>query len=619
MSAFSNELIEEIKVNISTILCEGLGINNKDYQKKKENNTNTTYHPFQLPIQYLPEEKLHPLSTIVTNDLELVEAKGETSIYEKLFQPTNVYGLNMIQEWKKNFTSDKQYLLDTQNVIKETSIELKHKTEDEKITSIWKELKTNEDFFLEKYCYIEWDFLKILNRSSSFLQIMSIVNMMSPVLSLMLPILFLIIPFIILKLRNIPITVFGYLNVLKEIAKHHFIGRSMQHLSSASLQNIIYFMGGCFMFFYQIYQNVIACKRFYSNVNKVSHHIKTIKQHITHTSENMKDFIEKHKNKVSYKDFCQKTKEHLFTLQEIYQLIQDHHSESFSIFDVTKIGFLLKVYYELHANVRYENSLKYSFGFEGFLDNLRGVKLHVFNGNINHAKISNKSCAFQNQYYPLHLDNENCTKNNFNLNKKTLVTGPNASGKTTLLKTTTINIIFSQQIGGGFYEKANINPYTHIHSYLNIPDTSERDSLFQAESRRCKEIIDNITSTNQEQTRHFGIFDELYSGTNPEEATKTGYAFLKYLSKYKNVDFILTTHYTKICKKLKSNKSMQNYQMKVIENDDGKLQYTYKVKKGISNVQGAICILEDMKYPNEIINDVKNFDVPQKVIKTSST
>ena len=35
MSAFSNELIEEIKVNISTILCEGLGINNKDYQKKK--------------------------------------------------------------------------------------------------------------------------------------------------------------------------------------------------------------------------------------------------------------------------------------------------------------------------------------------------------------------------------------------------------------------------------------------------------------------------------------------------------------------------------------------------------------------------------------------------------
>ena len=63
----------------------------------------------------------------------------------------------------------------------------------------------------------------------------------------------------------------------------------------------------------------------------------------------------------------------------------------------------------------------------------------------------------------------------------------------------------------------------------------------------------------------------------------------------------------------------QNYQMKVIEHKDGKLQYTYKVKKGISNVQGAICILEDMKYPNEIINDVKNFDIPQKAVKTSSS
>ena len=123
--------------------------------------------------------------------------------------------------------------------------------------------------------------------------------------------------------------------------------------------------------------------------------------------------------------------------------------------------------------------------------------------------------------------------------------------KTTLLKTTTLNIIFSQQIGCGFYKSGSIHPYTHIHSYLNIPDTSERDSLFQAESRRCKEIIDIIYNSDSKTSRHYGIFDELYSGTNPEEATKTGYAFLKYLTTYKNVDFILTTHYNKICSKLK--------------------------------------------------------------------
>ena len=38
----------------------------------------------------------------------------------------------------------------------------------------------------------------------------------------------------------------------------------------------------------------------------------------------------------------------------------------------------------------------------------------------------------------------------------------------------------------GFYYKAKINPYHHFHCYINIPDTCDRDSLFQAEARRCR-------------------------------------------------------------------------------------------------------------------------------------
>ena len=41
-----------------------------------------------------------------------------------------------------------------------------------------------------------------------------------------------------------------------------------------------------------------------------------------------------------------------------------------------------------------------------------------------------------------------------------------------------MNIILSQQIGYGFYEKAEIKPYDYLHCYLNIPGTSGRDSLF---------------------------------------------------------------------------------------------------------------------------------------------
>jgi hypothetical protein len=38
------------------------------------------------------------------------------------------------------------------------------------------------------------------------------------------------------------------------------------------------------------------------------------------------------------------------------------------------------------------------------------------------------------------------------------------------------------------------------------------------------------------------------------------------------------------------------------------------MKKGISKVQGAIKILEEMEYPEEIIEDVKNFNT-KKLVK----
>ena len=217
----------------------------------------------------------------------------------------------------------------------------------------------------------------------------------------------------------------------------------------------------------------------------------------------------------------------------------------------------------------------------------------------------------------------NPVKNDANLDKKIIITGPNASGKTTFLKTTAINLILSQQFGMGAFKSAHFKPYTHFHSYLNIPDTSGRDSLFQAESRRCKEILDVIkqSATNSSLSasqvkvdHHFCIFDELYSGTNPKEATKSAYAFLKYLSEtHEHVDFILTTHYVSICEKWnKKSDIIQNYKMCVLPIDkepmekEGKYQFTYKIAPGISKIEGAIQILETMEYPDEMLETIRN-------------
>jgi DNA mismatch repair ATPase MutS len=207
-------------------------------------------------------------------------------------------------------------------------------------------------------------------------------------------------------------------------------------------------------------------------------------------------------------------------------------------------------------------------------------------------------------------------KNNIVLNKKATITGPNAAGKTTLIKSTLLNIIFSQQFGYGFYKKAKLVPYEFVHSYLNIPDTSGRDSLFQAESRRCREIITCLLE--HKTRRHFCIFDELYSGTNPYEAVASAYGFIKYLNTFDNVDLLLTTHYSKLCKLLEA-QHVENLHMKIERIDEqeerhegqaekkaNSIRYTYKLGKGISSVKGGIKVLEDLDYPIEIINDTRN-------------
>jgi hypothetical protein len=568
------------------------------------------YGDFKLPISYLQEDQVFPLSETVQADIELATTQNTESIsmYEHLFQPSNLFAKETIQEWKKSYTTNKEYLGETQIVIKDMvkfdTIPLNHTA----IMELWKDTKEN-DFFLEKYCYIEWDFFKSLNRSSSFLQILSVGNILSPIMSLILPIIFLIVPFIILKLRGLPITFSIYVDVLKDIARNHFIGKTLLNLGSITLDKAAYLLITAGLYFYQIYQNVLLCQRFYHHIHTINQSLCELREYLESSIQNMDLFTKLHEIKPNYGVFCSITKEHSNVLREILLelgSVLPFSSNHGIMGKISQVGYLLKCYYEIHSNVKYERSLQYSFGFEGYLDNLRGVSLHLLRGNVNTVEFDKKKkCQFIKQYYPPYFDKTH-VKNDCILKKNIIITGPNASGKTTYLKTTTLNVIFSQQLGCGFYESGVINPYTHIHSYLNIPDTSERDSLFQAESRRCKDIID-IIKLNPESKgfRHYCIFDELYSGTNPTEAAKSAHAFLKYLANYKHVDFVLTTHYVSICKKLAKCKMITNYKMNVLSKENGELKYTYNITKGISKVQGAIRILEEMNYPKEILDELR--------------
>jgi len=568
---------------------------------------------FKLPIQYLNKNDLFSLNDVLSYDLELKlhdTNESNVTMYDHLFTPTHTFAKNMIPMWHQQYTTDVTYLNDTQYLIRNIDTyqnmmqSCDYRLNCDVIKSAWKSIKM-DDYFLEKYNYMDWEMLKSLNESQSFLQSMSVIHVLSPVISFVLPVLFLIFPFILLKIQGIPITVSMYIDTLKSVSKNHFIGKAISSFQDLSWDKLVYILFMFGMYVFQIYQNVLLCKRFYANIININKELVDLREYVNYTICSMESFSNISMQCTSYTNFQQSMIEQLATLHKLKEDLSMVYPFENNLHKFKNVGYMLHCYYKLHSNTSYDYCIRYSVGYHGYIDNLLGVSSNIKSGIISYANFDDKNtCNLTQQYYP-GLVGDNPVKNNCDFSKNMIISSPNKSGKTTILKSSALNIIFSQQVGCGFYKTATITPYTHIHSYLNIPDTSGRDSLFQAESRRCKEIIDSIQQFNNTKYRHFCMFDELYSGTNPNEAAKAGYAFLEYLQQYSNVNFILTTHYLSICKKFKGSPTVQNYKMSVDVNPDGTFKYTYKIKKGISNLKGAVRVLKDMDYPEHIINTIE--------------
>jgi len=568
---------------------------------------------FQLPISFL--EKKIVLEEHTINDLELLPNAERPSLYNQVFTPTTIFGEKNIPLWSKYYTADTVFLKESQKLLK-NKLKTQEVTAEQqiKLTEIWNEIQGETTGFEEKYSYIEWERLSMLNTSSKFLQCLSIYNMASPIFSLMLPIFFLILPLFIIKLRGLPITIEKYIELLKVVFKKHQLGQIFD-LANASFEKMIYVIASGVFYVIQVYQNVMSCRKFYYNMSKIHEQIFTTRDYLERTIQNM-DILEKQCTGLkTYDSFIEIMKNHRKVFSKTLNEFQQVTPNKLCFKKITQIGHTMQCFYYLYKNNEFKTALYYSFGFNGFLDNLNGVRQNmnmkyinackyisnIKSKNIKKNKNKNKNATkFVNAYFPTLVHN-NPVKNSYELDKHILITGPNAAGKTTLLKTTIFNIILSQQIGYGFYKKAKLQPYDMIHCYINIPDTSARDSLFQAEAKRCKDILNKIDSIENKNLRHFCVFDELYSGTNPYEAISSAYAFLKYLHKYDNVNFVLTTHFLDLCKRMEKEKQMHNYHMKIeIDMDDFK--YTYKLVKGISEVKGGIKVLKDLDYPIDIIN-----------------
>jgi energy-coupling factor transporter ATP-binding protein EcfA2 len=605
-------------------------------QAKNGNNSNKTQsgpidiaeinNVFKMPIQY--NDKTRKLNENIIADLELVktieqgEGTKETPIYNHIFKSSNILGKTVLEAVPKYYTTDTAFLKDTQQLIKQfksediNTISNKHGFTDvnvEETVANWREIK-GETGFHSKYLYVDWSFGKFINNNPKFLQLMSMYNITSPLLSLLLPIFVLIVPFFIIKVKGIKLSMNEYIEVLKALISQHSIVKVFTNFTQADMGQKAYLLASAAFYLFSIYQNILVCIRFYSNMKKIHEYINNFKNYLDYTITMMNYHLSFSNELTNYMNFNADIKEKIGILTKFKNEMDCITPLKFSLAKAVQIGHIMYTFYQLYENEEYHEAMLYSFGFNGYMNNICGLKQNIDSGkmnatnytvpqdkdNNNKEKKSKKGKpVFKNMYYPKFIDDENVVKNDCDLNKNMIITGPNASGKTTTLKTVLINVILSQQTGFGCFDKLKMTPFDNIHSYLNIPDTSGRDSLFQAEARRCKEILDCIEDRGDET--HIASFDELYSGTNPEEAVSSANAFMEFIIKNDNVTCLLTTHYTKLCKKLAKNKKIENYNMKTVKKNDN-FEYTYLIDKGISNVKGGIKVLSDMNYPKEILD-----------------
>ena len=545
---------------------------------------------FQLPISYIHDKYL--IQKNIKSDLEL--SGGDSTIYDDVFNPSTEYAKKIIPMWSEYYTTNIPFLNDTKKFIKIFQ-PIDQPININKVDNILTELKSETGFY-EKYKYIDSKYFEFLNNNPLFLQSLTIYNLISPILSLAIPILMLILPFFIIKFQSKSITISQYINALIIVLKYHVVGKAISEFADVGWDRKVFIIMSVVFYFINIYQNTISCYTFYKNIYKIRDYLLSISNFLSYSIKSITNI--NNYCKPSYVGFIKKNEEIKETLDNFNSDILSINLQHISIKQVGKIGNILQSFYQLFKNKVYQEAIDYSLHLQGYIENITQLQVNIKNSNMNYCTYTTRSSRFKGSYFAP-LVNQKPVKNTYKLTKNIIITGPNAAGKTTMLKTTLFNIILSQQIGSGFYKSAIINPYRYIHSYINIPDTSERDSLFQAEARRCKEILDVVSESNNLE-RHFCIFDEIYSGTNPTEAIASAFGFLKYISKLSNLDYMLTTHYTSLCIMMDKVPNTNNKQMEIIDTNS-----TYKLINGISKIKGGIKVLEELSYSEEIINSAK--------------
>jgi DNA mismatch repair protein MutS len=187
---------------------------------------------------------------------------------------------------------------------------------------------------------------------------------------------------------------------------------------------------------------------------------------------------------------------------------------------------------------------------------------------------------------PVAYDVELDQQNNF-----LFLTGANMAGKSTFIKAVGIAVFMAHVGMGVAATQMQLGLFDGILSNINIEDNiSKGESYFYNEVQRVKNTILKINDNG----RWLVLIDELFKGTNVQDAMKCSSTVIKGLIKIQHSLFILSTHLYEIGEELKQ---YPNITFKYFETavQDDQLDFNYQLKDGISNDRLGYLILKREK------------------------
>ncbi len=241
-----------------------------------------------------------------------------------------------------------------------------------------------------------------------------------------------------------------------------------------------------------------------------------------------------------------------------------------------KIRALLDIFYELDALLGIANRIKNMQLVFPVFDQVPGSTYAlVLNGTYN---------PFLNT--PVKNDVQIETKKNI-----WFLTGANMTGKSTLLKTIGI-AVFLAHIGLPVpADKMIMIPFDGLLTTINLGDDIEKGrSHFFSEIFRLKFMAETL----RKGKRLVVIVDELFKGTNYDDAYQATIELINNLAKHDNSIFLISSHLTGVVEELACDRIAFKYLLTVTKEDQG-IDFTYKLETGVAKQKLGMWLLKKEK------------------------